>query len=745
MKKIFLILLFIFCFFAFNGIYKIDNIMVSGSSIDGSIDGSEDLIECISNSDCPSEIKAYCKDGYQKVKESWYCDLKDGKCRKNIKEEACDYENCTPGRPFIKRCICYGYVCKIESMGFQMGCEMENGVPVCFKRVKTCDTECCGVKNPDGSCNNGSGTHRECINNSIYRVWNGPAGKCDVIPDPQCYFATPPSTKIQDCGGGRAIIVPPSYCCGDNICNDVQRGVCIQSGYDDAKCKQVPAGQVVVALCGPAQQREIQQGCINGLNCKFIVDFPGKCLGQVCNEASVLCANLPNCGGRDPCKGVCQIQQCRQLQSPVCASPNVSRVCVPCDSNNPNNPPDNPNNPPDNPNNPPDNPNNPPDKVPKCDYFDGTCSLLGTSNKECTRDEECRNYFKGGCTPEGTCTPQGTGHNCATDADCNQKAYCNYDNSMCVFGGNSGIPCNYPGSYPEECQNNPLPRITNIKVSPNYCAQMLTGVPGSGLASFMWTYNSPNNLPQSKYQLQISTSKENFENNIIFDSSIKNGQSQSINVIVFNSAANNAGINFGQEYYFRIRVWDSANKTSGWIYYNGNIDGNLNSPPEPIADGTKDINEATPYKYPFSHAGPYVVYDVPPQTPPGTPVLFSDSSICYNDTTSYRCDTLKATESEDGPFCTAAPDRNNDDKRDCYSWWFNKFNERYNRYINNIDMPDGFFIGNTSNVYQNPGTYNTGLQICDELGCCVGIKNVKIGTTEIGNVPKWQEVSPFGN
>jgi hypothetical protein len=250
------------------------------------------------------------------------------------------------------------------------------------------------------------------------------------------------------------------------------------------------------------------------------------------------------------------------------------------------------------------------------------------------------------------------------------------------------------------------------------------------------------------WQMQISTDKSNFASNLIYDSGLVHGTANRVNLPVLltetkttdnckNNLPNRCDfLNYGENYYWRVKVVENTGLTSGWVYYNGDKCGTFIGDDQfgtegcdglyDGATGTISSSAATIYQYPYIHPGPFVSYTFPQNSPPGA-VQFTDNSKCYN------------TDNDQYEFCTSMLAYGDgscfNDK--CYNWWFTNFSP------SNLSSPQDTTIGGVSHDYANPGTYKTGLQVCDELGCCYWPQNLKISTSNAKSIPSWSEESPL--
>jgi hypothetical protein len=258
--------------------------------------------------------------------------------------------------------------------------------------------------------------------------------------------------------------------------------------------------------------------------------------------------------------------------------------------------------------------------------------------------------------------------------------------------------------------------------SGDYCISISSG----GLATFEWKYRN-SNIPcklESKYELQISKNPQFNDDGIVVDKIVSGisaacGATNKVIIYVFPASVKSTSlcqnlaqkcnyINYNTSYYWRVKVWDSSGKNSGWI------------------------NSTSRYTYPWKHPGPAVIYSFPANNSPAEPVLFVDVSRCYNnDGTSYPCKNLTSGT------CSAAPDYNGDGDRDCYKWVFGD---------NSIDAGNkgtSYIIGDATHIYRVPKTYPSSLQICDMIGCCSATANVYVGPNKAIDLPQWKEISPF--
>jgi len=208
--------------------------------------------------------------------------------------------------------------------------------------------------------------------------------------------------------------------------------------------------------------------------------------------------------------------------------------------------------------------------------------------------------------------------------------------------------------------------------------------------------------------MQVSTDS-NF-NTIVYDSCAKNGScngsasSVQIPVLFDNpSTCINRCINYGDQYYWRVRVWQ--------------------------ADGQSTVSSIKSYEYSFTHPGPSVIYNVPTNAKPGNTAVFVDKSNCYNSNgSSYDCKELTLDT------CTAADTLNN---HKCYKW---NFGDNITRGEN---LSIVYTTGDATHIYPSAGSYSSNLRICDDEGCCSLTGSITIKSGNAGELPQWSEISPF--
>ena len=270
--------------------------------------------------------------------------------------------------------------------------------------------------------------------------------------------------------------------------------------------------------------------------------------------------------------------------------------------------------------------------------------------------------------------------------------------------------------------------VNLLEPNANYC---------SGIIVFNWETIGD---IQTAYQIQISTDV-NFTNEyILADSGVVSGvagtaTSRTFNVSLVPTSSCAPGctrINYGVPYYWRVQVWGGTGG-SGWTTY------------------------PTGYIYPYPHPPPLITYEPPAIVVPIHPVTFTDTSVCYENSTCqdsggidypcilpYYCNHLIPADSNctvlDGNCreCTAAPDSNGDGRGDCYSWWFN----------DSFSGPaDDYTIGNPSHNYSSASPagnpYQTKLKICDDIMCCSAQNPVNVSANSGSVVPQWWEITPY--
>jgi len=314
------------------------------------------------------------------------------------------------------------------------------------------------------------------------------------------------------------------------------------------------------------------------------------------------------------------------------------------------------------------------------------CSNVLIGTRSCNIDTDCSEECPDGETdPHTECLPDGT---------------CAY-----VDGCGISVDC-------DECANNQPPFAYDLGVDPgSYCSQNLVS---GGIAVFHWIYNDTECDNESMYELQISTSPDFNQGDIVVDKlvsgiSLACGSLNQVPIFVLPRASNNTDdcvgsfgycdfINYGVDYYWRVKVWEETTGfDSGWVNY----------------DGT--------YRYPYDHPAPDISYFISTDIHPGDTVKFTDSSMCYDSAgNNYFCSTLSPDSGDH--VCSAAIDGK------CYTWTFS-------------DGAVDYTIGSTKHVYASSGP--SSLEICDELECCALSQDVNMSSGGGGEIPQWKEISPF--
>jgi hypothetical protein len=345
------------------------------------------------------------------------------------------------------------------------------------------------------------------------------------------------------------------------------------------------------------------------------------------------------------------------------------------------------------------------------------CRPVEGSGLQCVPD-----YFDGGGKPCGT------NPDCPDGAACLGSNYCQ-DNqatcsgTTCSLGSHSNILCdvtNGTDGNPDCAATNNNPNADNLQVDANYCN--ITGIPGSGFASFHWDYKDKENDPEAAFEIQVSKTKYFGPADIVADKQLS-GNGNRVGFTVFPEttkstnvcAPNCSYLNYNTPYYWRVKVWQAkSSQSSDWVVYK-----NANN--VPLA-----------YTYPYTHPGPDVYYTLINTPTPGTdPAQFTDSQAtqtrCYlDDGTYYPCSCKNPNGSDYG--CTPTQSGTT------YNWTFG-------------DNSTSNTKGPVSHNYVQPGYYKTQLQICDQVGsqtlCCSASQNISVGSNNGLKVPLWWEVSPF--
>jgi len=304
--------------------------------------------------------------------------------------------------------------------------------------------------------------------------------------------------------------------------------------------------------------------------------------------------------------------------------------------------------------------------------------------------------------------------------------HCNYGTLQCDVGLYSEDSCGYKLGA-AGCGE--IPPDHAPTASPSVGPELYCDVgEGNGMAIFQLNYSDEDGDVQAKYWLQISTSADFKDEDIVYDTGVTDGPATIVQVIVLpvSSGQTIKHIHYGESYYWRVKVWQEprlgqiGEVTSGWAEY-------LDSVAVP----------ANTYTYPFEHPAPVVKYTPPTNSTLARPASFTDESKCYdNNGDSYLCKDI--TE----PNCVAYA--GSAKVESCYEWWF--------EIPNSVTIPEGVdeYIANHNQNATDKGDsywqysknmrYKTALQVCDDIGCCNLGKEIRVGTS---NLPGWKEVTPF--
>lgn len=583
-----------------------------------------------------------------------------------------------------------------ECQGDSCGCVAGAGQDQCNPSVNECgcvqgdvkDCPCGGTQTcqADGTYTDCPDKHTECVDDICICVPGVGLNKCETV-GAECN-CTPGDTLTCPCGGVQTCLADGTWGDCPNKHASCKNGTCqCVNGSGQNACQvlgeKCPCenGDTRQCLCGGEQE------CVDGTwtDCPNHAD----CLAGTCG-----CVSEP---GQDKCQVLNAECPCTDGDSRTCLC-GGEQVCVngawgDC-------------------------PNH-------AECIDGTCDCVQTPGKnDCqVLGEQCPcdpynpdNTLSCGCGGTRRCNAFGVWDECTGQTgrkDCNKvtgKCEC----SAIPAGESSDDLC----QSDDTCSENLPPEVDTLNVVPSYCGYSMTGIPASGLATFTWNYSDAENDAQSAYQLQISTSSgASFEEDVVFDSGVSNGPTESRGVFVLPSATNPTSdckdsvgkcsfINYGVKYYWRVKVWEEkTGYNSGWVYYTNALSAPVNS-----------------YLFPYAHPSPTVLHAPPTTALPGDPVLFMDASVCYKaDGSYYSC-----SDSALGGSNT-------------YKWWFTNPSNA---------TPDLTYLGNAAptNItwtYALPKTYLTKLEICDEIGCCHATASLKVGSSKANRVPQWWEISPY--
>jgi len=307
--------------------------------------------------------------------------------------------------------------------------------------------------------------------------------------------------------------------------------------------------------------------------------------------------------------------------------------------------------------------------------------------------------FWSDCT--GT-TPENGGHSECQDQAC-----------VCVEGEGSD-EC----STDDDCITENQPVVYNLSsTAGSYC----TGIQGVGIAYFQWYYLDPQSKTQYQYEIQIDDNSDFSSpevDRIAYYTGTPSG-SQQQQLVLVKQVATTPGcdyINYSTTYYWRVKVKNSAKVDSGWIYYNGGY-------------GVSVQESQTSYTYEYAHPSPVPAYSYAPSAPaPTTLVNFTDSSICYDNTSLISCADL--TDCLGG---------------NCYTWSLGDSGSNSDPATNPpvVYYTEGNIPASIAHTYTQAATFGTSLKVCDDIGCCTAAKNINVQSTTGKDLPSWKEVSPF--
>jgi len=336
----------------------------------------------------------------------------------------------------------------------------------------------------------------------------------------------------------------------------------------------------------------------------------------------------------------------------------------------------------------------------------------------CTTDDKCEISYESGGFDECP-TPGAT--NVAECID-NYHNICDGDTCVRVELSVSGVEC----ETNDDCiSGNRPPIATQLQISETGAC---TGIPGARLLYFTWLYIDPDSDPETKYILQITRADDpdfnSPEVSKIVNASVSSGSGNNatIYVVSYGKIMSSDYINFGIDYYWRVKVFDNHDNESEWTYYNAYYDGGILINP----GGAINPDLKTFFNY-DGHAAPNPSYSLDPSSLPAdlpASVQFNDNSICYNNANpnGYPCKNLTIDKCIDGK---------------CYTWWYGDPN-----------VPpasgDDFTIPlavQPTHSYSTKATYFTSLKVCDDKYCCSA--SVPISGQPGGSLPNWREISPF--
>ena len=239
------------------------------------------------------------------------------------------------------------------------------------------------------------------------------------------------------------------------------------------------------------------------------------------------------------------------------------------------------------------------------------------------------------------------------------------------------------------------PKGTDLKIeSKTYCAPAPAG---QGIIGFKWTYKDEGEKNQTGYDFRVNDiNNVNAPNPEIYRQVRElNNPSDTINTqsVMVKYPLETDKITFNKLYYWWVKVYNTEGGDSGWI--NGRY---FNTP---------------------IHAYPYPDFVVSPTKPViNKPVEFKQDSA----ETGATCYQTEGAEI----LCQNSASAG-------YKWDF-----IYNTGI------DSATKGNATTSYNATGTYETMLEITDNVGACAAFKSfeVKDKNASSFSLPRWKEISP---
>lgn len=334
----------------------------------------------------------------------------------------------------------------------------------------------------------------------------------------------------------------------------------------------------------------------------------------------------------------------------------------------------------------------------------------GGGGGDCSSDDEC-SFMPIECNSQKQCVPGGGGAPCPDDPNlwptfCQDQAFkCNTER-QCVPDDSGGDSCD-PNNEGSDCQSQPLqcnafkqcvpgggggdcsndsdchgepPTASNLQVLRIQCI----GILGTGGVSFQWDYSDPENNPESHFWLEVDDNS-NFSSPEVSREVSNPGNPQNQQLVLAKLTPTADSINFNKPYYWRVKVQENVDgffQDSGWV--NGG-QYTLAGHPDPVPS----------------------FISFPRPSAPGATVNFKNLSTCYNISgANVACNS--------------------------YNWNFGDNSASSN-------------AKDISHAYSTRGSYSATMTVYDDTGTgCLAGQTIPVTDAGANELPKWKEISPFG-